>query len=238
MKSLIIHMPGTDARQKNVARLLETLPDAWVIDAVNGRDPGQTEGVTLRPGDLHSPAYPFALSPGEVGCFLSHRKCWQMIVDSGEDYALIAEDDLGLDAKVWNDALALITAHAGPDRFIRLPAKRREAPRKIIARQGEAVLFQPPVVGLQTVCQVVGRNAAKRLLAASARIDRPVDTFLQMHWVTGQRVLTIIPNGVRELTAETGGSTIQKKTRTSGKLMREIRRAWYRAQVRMRPQKA
>ena len=58
-----------------------------------------------------------------------------------------------------------------------------------------------------------------------------------MHWATGQPVHTIYPNGVQELTDDLGGSTIQKKTRTGNVLVREIRRAWYRAQVDLRPQK-
>jgi hypothetical protein len=57
-----------------------------------------------------------------------------------------------------------------------------------------------------------------------------------MHWVHGQPIHTILPNGVAELTADLGGSTIQKKTRTSGKLAREFKRFKYRRAVNARPQ--
>lgn len=56
-----------------------------------------------------------------------------------------------------------------------------------------------------------GARRANALLAASETLDRPVDTFLQLHWVTGQPVHTIHPNGVQELAKELGGSTIQVK---------------------------
>jgi len=237
MQSLIIHMSASTARRPNAERLLQALPDARLVEAVDGRSAAHAAGVPVLPGIHLAPPYPFGLAPGEVGCFLSHRKCWQQIAEGTDDYALIAEDDLQIDADVWGDVMALIDTHAGPDSFIRLPAKKRETALAVQGQVGAARLIVPRVIGLQTVCQVVGRAAAARLLAASAIIDRPVDTFLQMHWVTGQRVQTILPNGLRELTAATGGSTIQKKTRTSGKLMREIRRAWYRAQVRRRRQR-
>jgi GR25 family glycosyltransferase involved in LPS biosynthesis len=237
MQSFIIHMSSSTSRRENADLLLATLPNARLVEAVDGRVPDQVVGVKVLPGDHHDPRYPFPLGPGEVGCFLSHRKCWEMIANGDADYALIAEDDLSIDPAIWTDVLGLIETLADADSFIRIPAKQREVAVSATGSQGKTTLFVPRVIGLQTVCQVVGRNAAKRLLAATETLDRPVDTFLQMHWATGQSVQTILPNGVRELTAETGGSTIQKKTRTSSKLMREIKRAWYRAQVNRRPQK-
>lgn len=238
MRSFIIHMRGDARRAPNVARLLTMLPDATVIDAVVGRDALACGAAGVHPGDLHAPRYPFPLGPGEVGCFLSHRACWQRIVAGGDDYALIVEDDMTADPVLWAETLDLIAAHAGPDSLVRLPAKARERPVRSIATAAHARLFVPRVIGLQTVAQVVGRNAARRLLAASAGIDRPVDTFVQMHWITGQRVHTILPCGVRELTGELGGSTIQKKTPLAGKLAREIRRASYRLAIALRPQRS
>ena len=236
MRSYIIHMRADPARQANAERLLNVLPDATIADAVIGKDVFAT--TTTAPGNQHIPQYPFALSPGEVGCFLSHRQCWQQIVDKGLNYALIAEDDLSIDSALWPEVLDLIHSHASADTYIRIPAKLREASANDVAHRDHAKLFLPRVIGLQTVLQVVGRNAAQRLLHASETLDRPVDTFVQMHWVTHQPVHTIHPNGVREITNELGGSTIQKKTRPGNKLGREVKRGWYRAQINLRPQKA
>ncbi len=236
MHSMIIHMPGSSNRAANVEHLLFSLPKAEVIEAVNGRAVAADLAEILHPGDLHGPKYPFPLSPGEVGCFLSHRRCWQHIVDADWDYALIVEDDLALDPPLWQDALTLIAQQASQESFIRLPAKHREVPAVQISQQGESKLFLPKVIGLQTVAQVVGRAAARRLLAATEHLDRPVDTFLQMHWVHAQKIQTILPNGVSEQTEALGGSTIQKR-KTGSKLSREFKRALYRAQVSARPQK-
>lgn len=235
MHSLIIHMPGNSKRAANVEHLLYILPNAEVVEAVNGRDAVTHRQHPTRKGDLYAPYYPFPLSPGEVGCFLSHRQCWQRIVDEGWDVVLIVEDDLALEPEFWQAALSLIEAHADADSFIRLPAKRRESPAAVIDQSGDSKLFLPRVIGLQTVAQVVGRNAAANLLAASTTIDRPVDTFLQMHWIHGQKIHTILPNGVSELTEELGGSTIQRRPR-GNKLAREFKRTLYRAQISTRLQ--
>jgi len=238
MKSLIIHMSTSTARHANVARLLQDLPDAQVVEAVNGRDPTQVADVCTHSGNLHSPSYPFALTPAEIGVFQSHRKCWQMIVDQGWNYAMIVEDDLAVSRPELDRALQLIHQNMTPDMYLRLPPKMRELPADVVARDGDMALILPKRIGLQCCCQVVGRDAAQRLLDGSTQIDRPVDTWLQMHWVTGQKLHALLPNGLSEIANQIGGSTIQQKTRTSGKLMRELKRAWYRTQVKLRPQRA
>ena len=210
MQSYIIHMSSSTARRANAQRLLNTLPDAHLIEAVNGRDPAQIAHIRTHAGNLYAPHYPFAL---------------------------IAEDDLQVDPDRLAIALQMVADHATPDMYIRLPVKARETAQSTLAQEGDMAFILPRVVGLQCICQIVGRDAAQRLLECTREIDRPVDTFLQMHWVTGQKVHAILPNGNQEVAAQIGGSTIQVKTRASGKLARELKRAWYRAQVALRPQK-
>jgi GR25 family glycosyltransferase involved in LPS biosynthesis len=235
MRSLIIHLSRAAARAENVSRLLRVLPDAEIVEAIDGNDPAAAQEIKQVSGTLHSPRYPFSLNPAEVGCFLSHRQCWKIIAEGDAPYALIAEDDMAIEPEPFAAAMELVRQHANEDSYIRLPAKPRERVTGIVAKQDGAELFLPRTIGLQLVCQIVGRAAARRLLAASEVIDRPVDTTLQMHWVTGQKIHAILPSGVSEIH---GPSTIQIKTRTSDVLMREMRRARYRAQIRRKPQLA
>ncbi len=234
MHSLIIHMSSSTARRPNAERLLRDLPGAELVEAVDGRDPAQVAHVRVHPGDLHAPRYPFALGGGELGCFLSHRAAWARIVAEGWDHALILEDDAAPDPGIWPQVQALLARQDLTGAYIRLPAKARETGPQI-DREGKLRLILPRRIGLQTVAQVVGRDAARRLLGASETIDRPVDTFLQMHWITGQPVHTVLPCAVAELTTGLGGSTIQKKRR-AGNLSREWKRMIYRARIAFRPQ--
>ncbi|MBM1815869.1 glycosyltransferase family 25 protein [Pseudosulfitobacter pseudonitzschiae] len=236
MQSLIIHMSSSVARRPNATRLLSDLPDAQLVEAVNGRDPDQIKNVDIHAGNLLKPRYPFAMRPAEIGVFESHRKCWQHIVDAGWDFALIVEDDLQVEPQRLDRALRLITAHATPDMYVRLPVKQREQAARVVAEDDDIAFILPRVIGLQCICQVVGRGAAETLLNQSRQLDRPVDTWLQMHWATGQPVHTVLNAGNAEIANQIGGSTIQKKTRTSGKLMREIKRWRYRRAVAARPQ--
>ncbi|MEX0338357.1 MAG: glycosyltransferase family 25 protein [Arenibacterium sp.] len=237
MRSMVIHMSSSRARRDNAEKLLLDLPRAALIEAVDGRDPDQIAHMRCHPGTLYRPHYPFPLRPAEIGVFLSHRKCWKTLVDSGDDFALIAEDDLTVEPGQLATALDLIREHATPKMYVRMPVKDRERQGDVIAEQTGMRFILPRTIGLQCICQVVGRDAAKRLLRATEEIDRPVDTLLQMHWVTGQLIHAILPNGNKEVAQEIGGSTIQVKTSGKGKLKRELARAAYRTRIAMHPQR-
>lgn len=237
MRSFIIHMEGSTNRLPNVRRLLSDLPDARIVPAVNGRDPIQIATVNWSNGTMHRPHYPFALTPAEIGVFQSHRACWQRIVDDNLDYALIAEDDLRVDPENLGRALKLVQDHGTTDMYIRLPVKQRETAVQTLGQISDMAFVLPRIVGLQCICQIVGRGAAQRLLKVTEQIDRPVDTLLQMHWVTNQPVHAILPNGNREVAHEIGGSTIQTKIKGPDKLAREWRRALYRLALFRHPQK-
>ncbi len=237
MRSFVIHMSSSTARRANADQLCQELPNAELFEAVNGRDPDQIAHVRLHPGNLHRPHYPFPLRPAEIGVFESHRRIWKKMVDEQIDLAIITEDDLRIDPPRMAKALDMLGSLATPDQYIRIPVKQREVPVQTLAEKNGLKLILPKVIGLQCVCQMVGRRAAERLLAATNEIDRPVDTFQQMHWLTGQPIHALLGSGNREVAREIGGSTIQTKPPLSDKLTREFKRAAYRAKLHLHPQR-
>lgn len=227
--SYIIHLPRSTERVPIVDALMARLPDPRIVDAVDGRLLSEAEREAACTRVRHEPRYPFLpLLPGEIGVFLSHRRCWQAIVARGDPFGVIAEDDLGLDALLSPRALALGLAQAGPDRLIRFPLKPRETAAEELARDGEIAVFRPKLPALGTTLQIVGRDLAARMLELTEPFDRPLDTLLQMRWITGADVLTVYPNGARSAVA---GSTIQRPIALADKLRREWRRCRYRAQI-------
>ncbi|WP_136636359.1 glycosyltransferase family 25 protein [Pseudooceanicola onchidii] len=230
IRSYIIHMDSSTARRGLVDGLMARLPGAEVLPAVDGRvmdDASRTAITAMTP---HDPAYPFPLKPGEIGCFLSHRKAWAAIVASGDAAGLIVEDDIaptdGFDA-----ALALALDHIAPNRLIRFPLRDKEEVAEVVATADGVRLFRPRVIGLTTGMQIVGREAAARLLDLTDTLDRPVDTFLQMRWLHGVEVVSLTPAPVRSAVAETGGSTIQSHTSAWAEISRGWRRMRYRSRV-------
>ncbi|WP_372720748.1 glycosyltransferase family 25 protein [Novipirellula sp.] len=234
-RAFVISLERATTRFEHAKSLLSQLPmDAEILPAVDGSEMSDAEVAACHHRHVHHPRYPFALRRGEIGCFLSHRNAWQKIIDSGLDAALILEDDVLVDSDRFRGAIEFVRAHAPKDSYVQLPV--RNVPRDVIAlssRGGHRILL-PTITPLRTSGQWVTRLAAKRLLRATETFDRPVDTTLQMHWITGVRLLTLDPSGIRDLTAELGGSTIgvgKKRSLSLEKVSREFNRAMYRAKI-------
>ena len=66
----------------------------------------------------------------------------------------------------------------------------------------------------------------------TAPFDRPVDTFLQMAWITGMTLLVATPTPIRDVSRDTGGTTVQRPANGPfQRLHHEAMRPIYRAQV-------
>jgi glycosyl transferase family 25 len=96
--------------------------------------------------------------------------------------------------------------------------------------QDNISIFEPTLVGLGMHAQIVTYDAARRLLESTESFDRPVDAYLQLRWKHGVRILTLWPNGVREISSSLGGSLIQEKSNVN-RLQREVLRPLYRAKL-------
>lgn len=219
--AFVLHLARARARRENARALLERCGLSGEIwPAVDGAALSAAEHRDVTGADLFAPRYPFALRPGEVGCFLSHRQIWAEIVRRGLDHALVLEDDAALDPDVFPQALRLGLRNVAALGYVQLQTRPPRGPARPIDEEGACRLTRPLLTPLRTSAQIVSRAAAERLLKHSRHIDRPVDTFLQSHWATGLPLGTIWPAGVRAISDALDGSTIQ----AGAKPMRE--RLW------------
>lgn len=233
-KSFIIHLPNAVGRKAQVDHLLAATPyEAEVLDAVEGPAMSDEELQAVYSNTpIHHPKYPFPLNAAEVGCFLSHRRAWQKIVDDGLEAALILEDDVQIEGRIFANALALAETHADAFGYIQFQVRPVKGAVRTLARTREAELVAPKVIPLRTSAQLVSAKAAAVLLESTSRFDRPIDSFLQMRWATSVPVVCAVPSGVSDRTAQTGGSSISRETTLGEKLKREILRFSYRSQIK------
>ena len=226
----VIHLGRSVHREENVRALLsQEVCRLEVLDAVDaqgllnkGRD-----FLTDRP--LFRPTYPFLIGPGEIGCFLSHRKAWQRIVDENLPHALVIEDD-AVFLPGFAQALDLATEACGVDGYVQFQTRAGSLKGTTIRKSPTNAVLKPRVVPRRTTAQLVGRNAAARLLAVTSKVDRPVDGLLQLFWETGQDILCVTPSCVSDASL---GSTVQ--ARQPKQILRQVskslKRSLYRAQV-------
>lgn len=232
IKALIIHLERAKERQKQVELLKTGLPcPTLVIKAIDSRSLDDDTISRVYRQELYRPYYPFPLSKNEIACFLSHRLAWQKIVDEKLDAGFVVEDDIALDdrfSEIFNFALSKVDRES----FIRFPFRIREE-GKVISEQGDIKLIQPSEIGLGQVAQLIGCNAAKKLLQATEMFDRPVDTTEQLYWRTGVHPQVILPPVVHEISKQLGGSTIKAKHGFFARLYREIARPLYRHHIKV-----
>jgi GR25 family glycosyltransferase involved in LPS biosynthesis len=231
-KAFILHLERAISRGPSVRSLIACLPiESEVVAAVDGArlTPQELDPAYVR--RRFRPYYPFPLSRTEVGVFLSHRVAWRRIVDDALDFAFIFEDDAQIDANAFAALVEFMTAERRSWDYVLLPAKpiRNGTP---IARRDDFMLMRPDAPPLRAIAQVVSLAAAKRLLDNTLPFDRPIDTLMQMTWVTGQPVLVASPSPVRDVSLKIGGSTVQRKSMgLAERLRHEAMRPIYRAQV-------
>lgn len=235
VEAFIIHLARADQRRPQVEKLLTQLQmPAGIIHAVDGNTLSQEEIAAVYRRHLHRPHYPFALRPTEIGCFLSHRKAWQAILDRKLDAGLTVEDDVTVDGALYPGLLAFALTNLGERDVIRFPYRNHTDRGPVVARDGDMTLVEPRTIGLGMQMQLVSAGAAAFLLDATEIFDRPVDTIIQMPGAKGVRVLVARPTTIRQIGHLLGGTVVQQKRKPAGEIVvREIRRALYRGAVRL-----
>jgi glycosyl transferase family 25 len=228
-QAFVISLRRSSDRVAHVQRMIETCPlpcRRW--DAVDGKLLSPDEIADVYSPGLHDPRYPFELNRGEVGCFLSHRGIWQRIVDEALPAGLVLEDDIEWQPG-FEDALQLAIDQVPTVGYVQFQIRLRHRLATPYAASASSQLIRPEVIPLGAVAQLITRGAAERLLEATEKFDRPVDTFVQMHWLHGVDVLIATPPSVREISAELGGSLIHVPKSRSSK-WKSLSREWQRYQ--------
>jgi glycosyl transferase family 25 len=231
-KAFILHLERARAREATVQALRESVAiESEVIAAVDGAllSPQEVDQVSTQ--RRFRPRYPFPLTRTEVGVFLSHRAAWRRIVEEDLDFAFIFEDDAEIDPPGFTAVVEFVSLERQSWDYVLLPAQPIRNGTPVASRGGHSLL-RPGAPPLRAIAQIVSLAAAKRLLERTLPFDRPIDTLMQMTWVTGQPLLVAAPSPIRDVSRETGGSTVQRKSMGFlDRLHHEAMRPIYRAQV-------
>ena len=160
-------------------------------------------------------AYRRALSNGEIGCYLSHRACWQQIVDEHLDVALILEDDAVLHQRL-PELLATIEQLSSPWELTILcdPQKNKKANSSRPLNQ-DYQLSEYKKLPSGAIGYAVSAHGAAKLVEARATFGRPVDDDMQFYWEYQGLVFGVEPSPIWHSEA-TAGSDIDASGRRQG----------------------
>lgn len=96
MKTYIINLASSTDRKKRMDDIIKGFPflEHEFIEAVDGRKMDEQELDRRFDRKKFRKLYTRDIRPGEIGCTLSHQKCYRKIVEDNEKCVLILEDDI------------------------------------------------------------------------------------------------------------------------------------------------
>jgi glycosyl transferase family 25 len=149
------------------------------------------------------------MTPGEVGCLLSHRGIYERMICDNLTYALILEDDVMFEADFPDVLRAVLQSPVKWDmiRFLGCEKIYKLGQRKIIPLTDHYWLARIPGTHGGAHAYLLTLKAALVLMAHSERSWLPIDTLHGRCWETGLESLVVHPAPL--MPDEAAGSTIE-----------------------------
>ena len=90
----LINLDRSTDRLARCAPILDALGLTWErVPGIEGKKLPPEQLAALNPHPAPHGEWFRPLTPGEIGCFLSHLRCWQLIEERNLDCALVLEDE-------------------------------------------------------------------------------------------------------------------------------------------------
>lgn len=189
----VINLPRDAARMQVMAEQLGGLGQGFErVPAVYGRDLTPAQRAVLYDEAANRRHYHDPLLDGEIGCYASHLRVWQRLIDADAPAALVLEDDVRL-APMLGPVLQAIAALPEGWDMVKLIGRDVERPWQHWPLCDGVDLIRYRRVPSLTSAYVVSRLGARKLLAHRQPFYRPVDTDLRYWWESDLRMYGAYP---------------------------------------------
>ncbi|MEC4727598.1 glycosyltransferase family 25 protein [Shewanella sp. D64] len=151
------------------------------VSAVRGSELSEGDKSKIYSLEQNLKKYDKVLNDGEIGCYLSHIRCWEKLLAEELDYALVLEDD-----GILTDELPLFITKLAKSfehwDYILLSHGRKIKPVIDSLDMGDGLWLQKVLkLNSTTTGQFISFQGAKKLVSTALPISRPVDMDIQ-HW--------------------------------------------------------
>jgi glycosyl transferase family 25 len=221
---LLINLDGSAERLKKASSQLAAAGISFErLPAVDGRLLSESERSRLAPWDRKAFFKP--LSPGEIGCYLSHLTALERIVREGWPRALVLEDDFLLAPDFPSRLRELLEQPSPVHPLVKLEGACHGGKVERTLPSGMRIMINRRAPS-RTIAQLWSLDGAKTFLANASCLRRPVDVEIKHWWETGVEVRYVSPAPIKDGDATGAGSTIG--ARNPGDLGSRLRKAKYR----------
>jgi glycosyl transferase family 25 len=186
MRLLLINLARAEDRRTAMAARFAAIGQPFeVLEATDGRllTPAERARADQRRRRWIT-EYP--LSDNEIGCFLSHLRAMQLLLDSGAPMLAVVEDDQIIDAALPATLAAIAACGVA---FDVIDLHRNFKRGEIFAACGTLMpgleLGRIGYTHMNTLGYVVSRRGAERFIARSGRFVHAVDKALHRWWANG-----------------------------------------------------
>ena len=216
----LINLDRSADRLARCAPLLDALGVTWErVPGIEGKRLDAARLASLNPHPAPHGEWFRPLTPGEIGCVLSHLRCWQRIEERGLDCALVLEDDFQThDICTLQNLQALADSATGahPWDVLKLTRLRQGAKRVGSVGQVSGDAGQGTPLALcfggkgpeDGTAYLVSRRGAAKLTPKREHLLRPVDFELKHHWERGLTVYSASPDLFWQVGADIAASVI------------------------------
>lgn len=205
----LINLDRAPDRLQRAARALAGQQLAFErVSAVDGRalEAAQVTALTA----ASTAAYFARLTPGELGCYLSHIRVLELMVARDLPVALILEDDVEVTGDLAAQLQAVLAEGDQLPDVVKLSGTRPVGEPLRTLRDGSRIIRSTSAPAT-TVAAVWTLAGARRFLAAAMPPRWPIDMALKHWWICGLDVCWAEPPSVRPAA---GPSTIGRRGAT------------------------
>ncbi len=131
--------------------------------------------------NIHRASPLFGKDPGSIGCFMTHRRCWELLVESDQTHAFVMEDDIlfGKGAEQFlRDASWIPESHTRSAIHLETFGRVTVVDEKPVHRVGTYGLHEQRRLHHGSAAYILHRDTAERALAASTDLNQAPDIFL------------------------------------------------------------
>lgn len=179
MQTFVINLKNRpDRKMRMLNELNKNNISGIFIEAVDGRTlDGNNINKIYKKIDSYR-----SLRAGEIGCYLSHINCWDLILESKKPYGLILEDDVVFSENFSNNMKELFYNIKNKEWDI--IALGRRCDKKLFTEDctsGEIIhgnIFYPNFIGYATYAYIIKADTIRKLLKNTFPISKPIDVVL------------------------------------------------------------
>ncbi len=213
---LLINLDRSADRLARCAPILDGLGVSWErVPGIEGKQLDAAHLASLNPHPAPHGEWFRPLTPGEIGCFLSHLRCWQLIEERGLDCALVLEDDFQThDACTLQNLQALADSATGAHPWDVLKLTRLRQGATLVGTVGHADKGTPLALRFggkgpeDGTAYLVSRRGAAKLTPKREHLLRPVDFELKHFWERDLTVYSASPDLFWQVGSDIAASVI------------------------------